>query len=126
MKVIKQKYIINAPIEKVWKALVDPRDIDSWGGGPSKMNDKEGFKFEFWGGDIFGKNIEVVPTKKLVQEWQYRGWKNPSIVTFNLSSKGDKTEAELIHEDVPDSEASDINQGWKDYYLGPLKDYVEK
>jgi hypothetical protein len=31
----------------------------------------------------------------------------------------------LIHEDIPDENVKDINDGWKDYYLGPLNDYLE-
>ena len=36
-----------------------------------------------------------------------------------------KTEVELIHEDIPDEEAKDIESGWKSYYLGPLKELLE-
>lgn len=36
MKAIRQIYEIHAPIEKVWEALVDPRIIAKWGGGPAK------------------------------------------------------------------------------------------
>lgn len=125
MKAIKQTYHIHAPVEKVWKALVDPQDINEWGGGPVKMSDKVGIEFSLWGGDIHGTNKDVVTNKKLVQEWFGGEWDAPSIVTFVLSVKDDSTEVELIHENVPDSEAKDIEQGWKDYYMGPLKEFVE-
>jgi len=39
MKIIKQKYTIKAPVARVWQAFVDPKIIDSWGGGPAKMDD---------------------------------------------------------------------------------------
>lgn len=57
---IKKKYIIKAPINKVWQALVDPKEITAWGAGPAEMSDKPGADFSIWGGDIFGK------TKKLI------------------------------------------------------------
>lgn len=125
MKTIKQSYIIKAPLEKVWQALIDPKIIDDWGGGPAVMEDKEGFEFSIWGGDISGKNLEVITNKKLVQEWKEDDWDNFSKVSFTLSKEGDKTKLDLLHEDIPDSEAKDIEDGWKTYYLGPLKELLE-
>ena len=125
MKTIVEDYTINAPIEKVWEALVNPKEINAWGGGTAKMNDRPGTKFSLWGGDVYGTNIEVEKFKKLVQE-QYGGdWKEPSIVTFKLQKLGNSTKLELLHENVPDEEYEDIDQGWQDYYLGPLKKYLE-
>src|SRR3990167_9689393 len=86
--VIKQTYHVNAPISKVWQALVNPRDIDGWGGGPAKMNEKIGTKFSLWGGSIWGTNTEVVIEKKLVQDWYSDSgngkWEKASTVTFEL------------------------------------------
>lgn len=59
MKTIKQTYQINAPSSRVWQALIDPKIIDKWGGGPAHMNDKVGTEFTLWGGDIYGKNLRL-------------------------------------------------------------------
>lgn len=125
-KIIKKSYEISAPIEQVWKALVDPKIIDEWGGGPSIMDGKIGTEFQLWGGDIHGKNIEVVKERKLVQEWFEGDWQKPSIVTFTLQTQDNKTILKLEHKSVPDEEIDDINQGWDDYYLGPIKKMLEK
>lgn len=89
------------------------------------MDDKEGSSFSLWGGSIVGKNTKVVPHQQLVQDWQEKEWENPSKVTFNLKEKDGGTEIELIHEDIPDKSHKDISEGWKEYYLGPLKKYLE-
>lgn len=125
MKSIKQTYKINAPVDKVWDALVNPSVIEKWGGGPAEMNDQEGSEFKLWGGDIYGKNIKVIKNKKLVQEWIEGDWDKPSIVSFNLSESDGKTTVELVHTDIPDNQAKDIEEGWKDYYMIPLKELVE-
>lgn len=125
MKTIQQNYLIKAPLEKVWQALVDPKVIDEWDGGPAEMSDRVETQFSLWGGDIHGKNIEVILYKKLVQQWKEDDWQDFSKVTFKLSKKGDKTQLDLLHEDIPDSKAKDIEAGWKSYYLGPLKDLLE-
>lgn len=125
MKVVKQTYNINAPVDKVWDALVNPNLIEKWGGGPAEMNDREGSEFKLWGGDIYGKNTKVIKNKKLVQEWIERDWDKPSIVTFNLSYSDGKTIVELTHTDIPDNQAKDIEDGWRNYYMVPLKELVE-
>lgn len=125
MKTIRQTYNINASVNKVWDALVDPKIIDKWGGGPSEMSDKEGQKFKLWGGEVYGKNKKVVKNDTLVQEWFSEDWKKPSIASFKLQSVGNKTRLELVHENVPDKDAEDIDDGWKRYYLGPLKELLE-
>jgi uncharacterized protein YndB with AHSA1/START domain len=126
MKTIKQKYIIKAPVERVWQALVDPKIISKWGGGPAKMDDKVGTEFKLWGGDIHGKNLKVVKNKELVQDWYSEDWEKPSKATFKLSATKIGTVLELIHENVPPGDVADIADGWKEYYLGPLKDFLEK
>ena len=125
MKTIKQSYKINAPAEKVWQALVDPKIIEKWGAGPAQMDDKVGTRFKLWGGDIHGRNTKVVKNKKLVQDWYGGNWQKPSKLTLELTNLDGKTQVELVHEDVPDKEAENIEDGWKRYYMGPLKGYLE-
>ncbi len=125
MKTIKQIYRIKALPAMVWQALVDPEVIERWGGGPVKVDDKVGTKFELWGGDIYGKNTEVVKEKRLVQDWFGGDWPEPSKVTFTLNGEGNETVLELLHENVPDDEADSFDEGWKKYYLGPMKEMLE-
>lgn len=126
MKTIKQTYIIHAPIHSVWEALIDPRIIEKWGGGPAHMDNQVGTKFTLWGGDIYGENIKVVENKELIQDWFGGKWDKASKVTFTLEQAGDETKLNLLHEDVPDEEVDEIDEGWKKYYLGPLKKLLEK
>jgi activator of HSP90 ATPase len=124
-KIIKKVYNISTTIDHVWRALVDSDTIDEWGGGPSKMDSKVGTEFELWNGDIYGKNIEVVKEKKLVQEWFGGDWAKPSIVTFNLKKDKNETILKLEQINVPEEEFKDIEEGWDEYYLGPMKLMLE-
>jgi activator of HSP90 ATPase len=126
MKPIKQTYIIKAPIEKVWDALVNAKTIEKWGGGPAKMQSTQMSQFSLWGGDIHGKNTKVVKNKKLVQEWYGGDWEKPSKVVFELSQKDGKTTVKLTHTNLPEGEEKEFEKGWKEYYLGPLKKLLEK
>ncbi len=126
MRTIKQSYVINAPLEHVWNAFVDPKIIKQWSGGPAKMSEEEGKVFQLWGGDIHGTNLTVNKPNKLVQEWYSAdapGHKTK--VTFTFSQKAEKTHVELFHELVKEENYDDLAAGWKDYYMEPLKKLVE-
>ncbi len=126
MKTLKQTYEIKAPLEKVWQALVNPTIIEKWSDSSVMMDDKIGTKFSLWSGEIYGTNIKVTPNKSLDQEWFGGKWDKPSIVTFTLSQMNNKTTIQLLQKDVPDTAAKDIAEGWKIYYLGPMKKFLEK
>lgn len=129
MKSINQTYHIVASASDIWQALTNSKDIKKWGAGPAKMDDKVGTKFSLWGGDIWGKNIEVIPEKKLVQEWyskENEKWEKPSIVTITLIKEEKGIRLFLHQTDLPDAFATNIANGWRDYYLEPLKSYVEE
>lgn len=119
-------YHIHAPLEAVWRCLTDPVEVDKWEGGPAKMDDKVGTEFEFWGGDIHGKNIEVIPQKKLVQEWEAGQWANPSTVTFELEKVDGETVVTLTQVGHPDEEEKDLTEGWNAFYMGAIKTYLEE
>lgn len=125
-KPIKKSYKIYAKIDEIWSALVDPEYIKEWGACPCIMEAKKGTEFTLWEGDIHGKNIEVVPKKKLVQEWYSGDWSKPSIVSFTLKPGKNSSLLELEHTGVPDDEYNDIDTCWDDYYLAPIKEYLEK
>lgn len=126
MKTIHQTYTIKSPIGTVWQALVDPKIIDKWGGGSADMNDQTGTKFSLWDGEIYGTNTKIVEQKELEQDWFGGKWDAPSKVKLTLSEKEGVTTINLDQSEIPDKEADDIADGWKLYYLGPLKKLLEK
>jgi activator of HSP90 ATPase len=125
VRVIRQSYIIHAPATKVWQALVDPKLIAKWTTGAVTMNDKVGTKFKLWGGDIWGKNLEVRKNKQLVQEWYGGDWERPSIVTISLTYENKRTYIDMLQEDVPEEERDKINKAWKEFYFYPLTAFIE-
>jgi len=126
MKSLDKNYEIKAELEEVWQALVDPKIIEEWGAGPAEMSDEVGFRFKLWDGDIWGKNIKVEKNKKLVQEWFSGKWDQPSVVEFVLNYEDGVATLNLKHSSIPDGEFEDISNGWDDYYIGPMKELLEK
>lgn len=126
MPTIKQTYEMDASPEKVFEALVNAEIIQHWSGDEAKMSPEVGARFSLWGGQMFGTNLEVVKNKKLVQEWCYDQWEQPSKVTFLIKSNGEDTIVELIHEDVPERSVKSISDGWNIYYLGAMQEMFKR
>jgi activator of HSP90 ATPase len=123
---IRKSYVIKAPADRVWAALTDPKMIERWGAGPADMAAEPDCTFSLWGGDIFGTVIEVDLPRSMVQEWYGGNWDAPSIARFTLSADpSGGTLLELENTGVPDEDAPDIEGGWDDYYLGPIKALLE-
>lgn len=126
MRTIRETWEINSPIEKVWQALIDSVEIEAWSAGPAKMENTEGGLFSLWGGQIYGTNTEIDPGKKLIQDWYFGQNTEPTKVTFLLKSKDEKTIVDLIHEDIPDKDVTELEKGWREDYLGKIKKYLEE
>jgi activator of HSP90 ATPase len=126
MKTIKLKIHLFASAEDIYNALTNPFAVSLWTGLPAIMDDKEGTEFSLWEGDIVGKNLEMKPNEKIVQEWYFGDQKEQSIVTMLLNKAGEGTQLEVTQTNVPDEDFDDMLYGWKNYYLGSLKEFFDK
>ena len=111
--------------EDVFAALTNPFQIELWSGYPADMKAEAGYVFSLWEGDITGVNLEVIPNKRLVQEWFFGEQEERSIVRITLKKNSNKTLLELFHSNIPEDVFDEITEGWKAYYLGPIKNMLE-
>ncbi|MDE7073705.1 MAG: SRPBCC domain-containing protein [Odoribacter sp.] len=116
---------INADPEEVFAALTIPFQIELWSGYPADMKAEPGYLFSLWEGDITGVNMEVVPNRKLVQEWFFGECEERSIVTLELKKQPGKTLVSLTHTHIPNEVYEEIAEGWREYYLGAVKNMLE-
>jgi len=123
MKDYKKYYKINTETEILFSALTNAATIQLWTGEPAIMEPIEGTEFSLWEDSIVGKNISIVPGKKLVQEWYFGEVEEPSIVTIILHEDKNHTSVELRHTNIPDDIYDNIIQGWNENYFGALIDF---
>ena len=129
---------LNAPIEKVWKAITEKEQMKQWYFDLAEFKPQTGFEFSFEGGTEeksylhLCKVTEVVPGKKLQYSWRYEGYEGNSFVTWELFPEGDQTRLRLTHEgletfpDNPDFAKKNFEAGWTDIIGKNLKEFLEK
>ncbi len=130
--------VLNAPVERVWKAITDADDMKQWYFDIPGFKPEVGFEFSFTGGNE-GRTFvhlctvtEVVPNQKLTHSWRYEGYEGNSFVTFELIPEGGQTRLKLTHEGletfppIADFAKSNFVAGWT-YIIGTsIKNYLEK
>jgi uncharacterized protein YndB with AHSA1/START domain len=122
MKNFKKYYIIPATPEEIYKALTTEITIRLWTGDSVEIDPQEGGEFSLWDGSINGRFIELVPDRKIVQEW-YFGDEDQSIVTIKLHEHKKGTSFEVNHINIPDEAYEEIVDGWDNEYVGSLIDF---
>jgi activator of HSP90 ATPase len=127
-KAITQTVTFKTTPHAIYEALMDEKKHAAFTGGVAKISRKAGGKFSIYGGDIEGKNLELVTDQKIVQSWRYSDWAEGhySTATFALEPTEKGTRLTFSQTDVPDDKYEEIKQGWKDYYWGPMKEMLEK
>jgi uncharacterized protein YndB with AHSA1/START domain len=128
----------NAPVDQVWKALTDVKEMRRWYFDLKEFEPEVGFEFEFiveHEGRKYHhlcKITDVIPQKKLAYTWRYKGHEGNSLVTFELFAAGQKTRLKLTHEGLetfPKTAAfarKNFEAGWTEIIGSSLRQFVEK
>ncbi|MCB0720889.1 MAG: SRPBCC domain-containing protein [Ignavibacteriae bacterium] len=134
MKKIEKKVHINAPVSKVWQALINTEQLAQWL-MPNDFVSEVGKSFAFTG-DMgegpFPINCtikELVENKKLVYTWRLPEFEGDSEVSIELEGNGE-TDLTLTHTGwenigpLGESMSEGHNKGW-DEKLAKLKEVAE-
>jgi len=135
--IIEQK--VNAPAEKVWKALTDRSEIKIWYFDIPDFIPEEGAVFNFYepGNEMKyhhqAEILEIIPGKKLKHTWFYPEFSDQkTILSWELQPDGEQTLLRLIHENINGFEDLGENfsekaftEGWTQIIDHSLVPYLE-
>ena len=124
MKDLKKYFNIKALPEDVYAAFTNETLLDMWTGEKAIMPLIPSEEFEWFGGDISGKNLEFDPGRKIIQEW-YFGEEKQSIVNLKIHPNGKITTLELKQTNIPDEVFDNIAEGWQIDVIEPIRDLLE-
>ena|ERR1700740_351591 len=131
---------LNAPVEKVWKAITDREQMKQWYFDIADFKPELGCEFSFAGKGNEGqaylhlcKITKIDPFKTLQYSWRYKDYGGNSFVTFELFPEGNATRLKLTHEGLEtfpienkDFAKESFVEGWT-YLVGTsIKEFVEK
>jgi activator of HSP90 ATPase len=128
-RAIQQSVILRASPEKLFDAFLDSKKHALLTGAPAKISRKAGGRFRAFGGQIYGRNLLVVPKRMIVQAWRANHWKaaDPdSILILQFIKVPGGGRIELTHANVPAHDHKGVTQGWAKYYWKPWKAYLAK
>lgn len=125
-RTIKQSVDIKASPHEIYEVLMDSKKHSELTGSNAEISREVGGSFSVWDGFIEGKNIELVPGKKIVQDWRGEEdcWPRDhySIITIELEETEEGTRLDFTQEEMPSGCYDNFYKGWYDNYWDPLKE----
>ena len=94
---------------------------------PAEIGTEAGESFALFGGRVVGRNVELVPGRKIVQVWRATYWPEDAgtIVRIEFHSDGDHTRLVLDHDGVPEDRVTHVDAHWRTRYWQALRFYLE-
>ncbi len=124
---IRQTVTFQATPHDVYEALMDSQKHAAFTGSRASINREVGGEIMAYDNYIAGSNVELIPDKKIVQDWRAVDWPEDvySRITFELTPIPEGTRLDFTHTDLPEGTEEEFTQGWIDNYWEPLKKYLE-
>jgi activator of HSP90 ATPase len=119
-----QQAAFAAPPSHIYRALLNSEAFAAISGFPAIIHPKAGGAFSLFGGQVVGRNIELVPDRRIVQAWRVPADFPPgvySLVKFELAPKGSGTLLTLDQTGFPPGHFDHLNAGWGPHYWESMK-----
>lgn len=136
---IHQEPVFAASPKRLYEALLDAKQFDKVmqlseamrtgmapAGKPTAISREEGGPFTIYGGHIIGRQLELVPGRRIVEAWRVVDWKPGiySIARFELVAAGSGAKLIFDHTGFPAGLAQHLATGWNGNYWEPLRKFL--
>jgi len=126
MSIIKLSLFLPVEPEALYLSWLDSDEHSSFTGSEASIDSSQGGGFTAWDGYVMGRNLVLEPFKRILQAWRTTDFPvgaPDSRLELLFEPSGRGTQLVLIHSDFPQEQKEAYAQGWKDYYLDPMKEY---
>ena len=120
-----QEIDLPASAQRIYAALLDSKQFAAFSGLAATIDPAPGGAFSMFGGQVTGRNVELVPDQRIVQAWRPGSWAPGvySIAKFEFRPQGSGTEVILDHTGFPEGKFAGLDSGWHEHYWEPLKKF---
>jgi activator of HSP90 ATPase len=121
-----QEIALDATPVRIFNVLMDSKLFAAFTGMPATIDSRAGGAFTTFGGLVEGRNVELIPSQRIVQAWRPTSW-DPgvySLVHFELKAASAGTMLVLDHTGFPEGDFDHLDPGWYLRYWDPLKKYL--
>ncbi|MFZ0640025.1 MAG: SRPBCC family protein [Candidatus Acidiferrales bacterium] len=117
-----QALTVTAQFDKVSKLSAAMQSGMAPATKPTIISPVAGGAFSLFGGYVTGRNIELVPNKRIVQAWRPMTWTpgTYSIAKFELTEQDSGTKIIFDHTGFPQGTGEHLAEGWHENYWNPL------
>ncbi len=116
----------SAP-QRIYEVLLSSKDFSTFSGAAAEIDPKVGGAFSMFGGLVVGRNVELVPNRRIVQAWRL-AQEFPegtySLLKIELKAKDSRTRLILDHTGFPEGHYDHLYEGWYSHYWEPLRKFL--
>src|SRR5437763_16214673 len=112
--------LVPAPRERIYSAWLHAVERAAMPGGGATADRKVGGQYTAWDGYVKGVNLELQPGRRIVQSWRTQDFPDGSAdsrIEVLLEPADGGTRITLNHTEIPDGQAGDYEEGWRDHYF---------
>jgi activator of HSP90 ATPase len=122
-----QEVEYSATPKRIYEVLLSSKYFAAFSGLPAEIDPNEGGAFSMFNKMILGRNVELVPDRRIVQAWRPVGDfpdGTYTLVEFQLAPKGSGTHLVLDHTGFPEGHYDHLYSGWYSHYWEPLRKFL--
>ncbi len=122
------KIILPVSVKSLYEAWLDSDLHSAMTGALASVSNTQGAAFSAWDNYIHGRNLELLPHKKIVQSWRTSDFKQgepDSFLELSFKPVPAGTELHLLHKELPAGSRAQYLQGWQDFYFKPMQAFFE-
>lgn len=122
--------VLDANADFLFKFFLDSKLHTEITGSKATISNKIGGKFTAWDGYIHGEIVSLEKNKRILQKWRTTEFdeddKDSELeITIDEINKK-RSKLTLRHTGLPAGTEEEYQNGWNDYYIGPLKEFIKK
>ncbi len=125
---IRVSAVIPGSVERIYKAWLNSKEHSAFTGSKAVIASVVGGEFTAWDGYIQGNTLVLDPYSRIIQSWrtsEFPPGSPDSWLDIRFREVEGGTEITLVHTDIPEGQGQQYEQGWREFYFGPMKAYFE-